>query len=82
MTRRITLADLERIDRTILNTLAELFAEPEFDNGGGEVRFIDRDDRCVWLGLFPADDNGNPIAGQPIVTWTIEVSHEAKGAAR
>jgi len=47
MTRQITLADLERIDRTILNTLAELFAEPEFDNDGGEVLFLDQDDRCV-----------------------------------
>lgn len=82
MMRKTTSADLERIDRTILNSLAELFAEPEFDNDGGEVRFLDRDDRCVWLGLFPTDEEGKSTIDEPTVTWTIEVSHEQKGVAQ
>jgi len=77
MTQKVPLTDLERIDRTILNSLAALFAEPDFDNDSGEVRFLDQDDRCVWLGLFPTDEEGHSIGDEPIVTWTIEVTHEA-----
>jgi len=82
MTPKIPSASLERIDRTILNSLAKLFAEPEFDNEGGEVRYLDRDDRCVWIGLFPTDEQGNSIGDEPTVTWTIEVSHEQNGVAQ
>ena len=78
MTSKNRSPNLERIDRTILNSLAALFAEPDFDNDSGEIRFLDRDDRCVWLGLFPTDEEGNSIGDEPIVTWTIEVTHEAK----
>ena len=78
MTQKVPLTDLERIDRTILDSLAALFAEPDFDNDSGEVRFLDQDDRCVWLGLFPTDEEGNSIGDKPIVTWTIEVTHETK----
>ena len=78
MALKIPSTDLERIDRTILNSLADLFAEPDFDNDDGEVRFLDRDDRCVWLGLFLTDEEGNSIGDEPIAFWTIEVTHEAK----
>jgi hypothetical protein len=82
MTPQIPSTNLERIDRTILNSLAALFAEPDFGNDSGEVRFLDRDDRCVWLGLFPTSKEGNSIGDQPAVTWTIEVTHEQKGATQ
>ena len=36
MTRKHPSTNLERIDRTILNSLAVLFAEPDFDNDDGE----------------------------------------------
>ena len=69
-------SDLDRISRAIMNSIAELFAEPDFDSDSGDVRLIDRDDRCVWLGLFPTYDNGEPTGKSPSVTWTIEVSRD------
>ncbi len=79
MTPKPTSADLERIGRIILNSVEQLFAEPDFDDDGGDIRFLDRDESCVWLGLFPTDDNGEPISDKPAVVWTIEVSQETKG---
>jgi hypothetical protein len=79
MTRRNTSEAADRITRTIIETLANLFAEPEFDNDDGVVKFLDRDDKCVWLGLFPTNEDGEVINDAPSVTWTIEISQEAKG---
>lgn len=70
--------ELDRISLTIVNSIAELFAEPDFDSDSGGVRLIDRDDRCVWLGLFSTDDDGEPIGKTPSVTWTIEISRDAE----
>ncbi len=72
-------ADLKRISRIILNSVEHLFAEPDFDDDAGDIRLLDRDESCVWLGLFPTDDNGEPISDKPAVVWTIEVSQETKG---
>jgi hypothetical protein len=69
----------ERITKTIVNSIADLFTEPEFDNDGGDVRILARDDDCVWLGLFPTDENGERVGDKPTVTWTIEVSREKTG---
>ena len=82
MTHKILQKDLERIDQTILNSLAALFAKPDFDNDSGEVKFLDRDESCIWLGLFPTDEQGEVISEEPTVTWTIELSREQKGAQR
>jgi hypothetical protein len=71
-------ADLERIRRVILNSVAHLFAETEFDDDAGPIRFLDRDDYCIFLGLFPIDDEGEPVGDKPAAIWTIEV-HEEKG---
>ena len=79
MPQRNTSEAADRITRTIIDTLANLFTEPEFDNDDGVVKFIDRDDKCVWLGLFPINENGESTDDSPSVTWTIEVSREAKG---
>lgn len=72
-------ADLQRISRTILNSLEHLFSQPDFDDDAGNIRFLDRDDSCVWLGLFPTDEEGEAISDKPVAVWTIEVSHEEKG---
>lgn len=66
--------NLEHITQTVLDSITSLFAEPDFDNDGGELKFLDRDDRCVWLGLFPTE--GERTSPTPTVTWTIEVSHD------
>jgi hypothetical protein len=72
--------DLERIRRVILNSVAHLFAETDFDDDAGNIRFLDRDDYCIFLGLFPFNGEGEPITNEPATVWTIEVSNEQKGA--
>lgn len=79
MSARLSSADLQRISRIILNSVQHLFSEPEFDDDAGEIRFLDCDDSCVWLGLFPIDDEGEQISDKPAAVWTIEVSHEQRG---
>lgn len=69
-------SSVDRITQTIVNSIATLFAEPQFDCDEGEVRLIDRDDHCVWLGLFAADDEGELVGKAPIATWTIETSRD------
>jgi len=76
MPRRPTQAIIDHVSRTILNTLAEVFAEPDFDNDGGEVRFLERSGDHVQLGLFPVDDEGEPAADGPTDVWTIKVHHQ------
>ena len=68
----------DRITKSIVNSLAEHFADPEFDDDAGMIRFLDRDESCIWLGLFPTNDNGDVATTTPTVTWTIEVSCEGK----
>lgn len=72
---------LDTITRAISSSIAELFKEPEFDSDAGDVRFLDRDERCVWLGLFPTRETGEPEEGRPSVVWTIEVSRETTDSA-
>ena len=79
MKRNAHSQSLERINESIVNGIAELFAEPELDNDGGEVRCLDRDEKCVWLGLFSTDTEGKVIGDEPTVIWTIEISHEQSG---
>lgn len=69
-------SSLERITQTVLNNIAVLFAEPDFDMDQGKIRFLDRDDRCVWLGFFPTHEEQDGIIDAPTATWTIEVSHD------
>ena len=76
MPAKTTSADLERIGCILLNSVQQLFAEPDYDDDAGDIRFLDRDDRCVWLGLFPTDDNGEPISDKPVAVWTFEISYE------
>ena len=66
----------DRLTQTILNRIASLFAQPDFDNHEGELQLLDRDDRCVWLRLFPTEAEGEPSSETLTVTWTIEVSHD------
>lgn len=67
------------ITKCIVNSLADAFADPEFDLDEGMIRFLDRDESCIWLGLFPIDENGEPST-DPTATWTVEVSCEPKAA--
>ena len=77
MTHKTSPTDLERIGRIILNSVENLFSESEFDDDdAGSIRFLDRDDSCVWLGLFPIDDDGEQISDKPAAIWAIEVSLE------
>jgi len=69
-------SNFDHITETVLKSIANLFSEPDFDSDGGEVKFLERDVRCVWLGLFPTNEEGEPISDTPTVTWTIEVSHD------
>lgn len=79
MTHKTSENDLERVSRIILNSLETLFAECEFDDDAGNIKLLDRNGSCVWLGLFPLDDEGEQISNEPTAVWTIEVSHEQKG---
>ena len=78
MMQRNASSGTERITQAIMNTLENTFAEPEFDSDNGVVKFLDRDARCVWLGLFHADEEGDVIGEAPAITWTIEVTFETK----
>ena len=64
----------DRVRQTILNTLLEVFAEPDFDSDSGVVRLLDHDEECVWLGLFATNDDGEIITSTPTEVFTIEVS--------
>jgi hypothetical protein len=69
-------ADLERIRRLILNSIAELFQETDFDDDAGHVQILDQDNYCIFLGLFPFDDEGEPVGDKPATIWTVEVIQE------
>jgi hypothetical protein len=79
MAHRTSSNDLQRISRTVLDSIENLFAECEFDDDAGNIRLLDRNGSCLWLGLFPLDDEGEQSGDKPAVVWTIEVSHETKG---
>jgi len=64
----------DRVKQAILNTIVEVFGEPEFDNDLGVVRFLDHDERCVRLGLFTTNDDGEITATAPAEVFTIAVS--------
>jgi hypothetical protein len=72
--------DFSRITFAIVNSIVDSLGEPDFDLDEGTIRFIDRDEKCVWLGLYETDDTGDGIAESVVATWTIEVSLETKGA--
>ncbi|WP_339908967.1 hypothetical protein [Symmachiella dynata] len=54
-------SNLDRITQATVDSIASLFAAPEFNNDGCEVRFLDRDYHRVCLGLFPTDENGEYV---------------------
>lgn len=68
-------ATRNKLTSTILNSIAHLFADPEFDADQGEVKLLGTDESCIILGLFPYDEFGE-VASQPSQKWTIEVSEE------
>jgi len=72
----------DRIKRGILNTLLDVFREPDFDNEGGVIQLLNHDDTCLQLGLFPTDDDGETRADVPTEVWTIEVARKPEGAAK
>ena len=82
MTHKPSFADMARISRTVLDSIENLFAECEFDDDAGNIRLLDRNGSCLWLGLFPLDDEGEQRSDKPAAVWTIEISndqHEQKG---
>ncbi len=79
MPRRPTRSTIDQITKTILNTLVDVFAEPDFDNEGGEVRLLERGGDHVQLGLFPLEENGELAADEPTDVWTIRVQHTRHG---
>lgn len=58
----------------IIDSISQLFAQPEFDNM--RLRLMGSDDRCIILGLFEVDDEGEETSDKPTLTWTIEVSQD------
>jgi hypothetical protein len=79
MTYKTSSADLTRISKTILDSIENLFAECEFDDNAGNIKLLDRNGSCVWLGLFPLDDEGEQSSDKPAVTWTVEITYDTKG---
>jgi hypothetical protein len=76
MTHKISSTDLDRISRAVLDSIENLFAECEFDDDAGNIRLLDRNGSCLWLGLFPLDDEGEQRSAKPAAVWAIEVSHD------
>ncbi len=68
------LVPVRRVSRAIMNTLDDMFVEPEFDIDNCALKFIDQSDHCILLGLFETDENDQLMSVDPVATWTIEVS--------
>ena len=63
-----------------MNSIHNLFLNPELDLDAGGIKLIDRDEEHVYIGLFEFDDETGDLKNKPVAVWTVEVSCDKTGA--
>lgn len=67
------------VTQLIVLQIAAAFRNPVLIAGVGELRLLDHDEACVWLGLLSIEDDVKQAAGKPVMTWTIDASNMQQG---
>lgn len=63
---------MDKLVKTLTQSLAEFLAEDDFDLDGGTFRYLGESDSAVLLGWYKTDDQGEP-APTPTETYVISV---------
>ena len=69
------------VTRIILESIHDHLADPDFDLDEGEVRLVDRDERCIYFGLFETNPETGGLQKEPAIIWIVEVSADVEGAS-
>ena len=69
----------ERVTKSILSTIHQQLAEPDFDEDAGEIKLIDQDDACLYYGLFEPESTSGKPGTEPSIIWTVEVFADLNG---
>jgi hypothetical protein len=69
----------EAVTQLIVQQIAATFRTSVLIADVGVLRLLDHDDACVWLGLFPIEEDVEHPAQEPVMTWTIDASDLQQG---
>lgn len=70
MTEKLSEEVLGRVRTRLIEVIQREFSTPFWPTDHYEVRSIDHDAHCVWIGLYP----GETEYSEPLEVFTVEVS--------
>ena len=68
-----------RVAKSILHSIHQHLAEPDFDLDEGDVQLIDRDECGLYFGLFEVDSGTGHFSSELSILFTVEVFADSKG---